>query len=794
MLELESRGRIAVLLQVLAVGLGFIALTLALWPARDPASPSTDLRLWLSLLVLVLELAVLVIARRGRLGVAAGLQTFGLWAVLSAAWHPVGPALALTAFPAVFIFLVALATLLLERRVALVFVLCCLATVTLGAWGTPAAGAFDRAQALRSAGLFGLAAALTVLLASEMRSQLQRGRLANRRLDLARANLRVEIDQRTAELEQANARLQIEVEERSQALATLRATADRYQQVQRRLDAILAYLPQIVLYETRGDGGSIVGNIEGLLGYPAASFRSDQQFFLHLIHPEDIRRVRRNFDRWTARGRQGVLTQEFRCRRADGSTLWLQDYAVSVTPPEGEPYLAGVLMDITERRHSEEEREHFTRQLRTAAETAERLTGILDPQVLMDQTVALMQERFGLYHVHFYLYEAETGHLVVRAGSGGIGKAMVEGGHCIPLGSPRGIVAHAAREQRYVLVDEVQEDDRFLPNPLLPATRSEVAVPLMGRDGLIGVLDVQDDRPYRFTASELDTFSTLAGQIAVAIENARIFDALKAANLRLREVDRLKSEFLANMSHELRTPLNSIIGYAELLLMGINGDLDAESAKDIQAIYDNGQQLLTLINDVLDLAKIEAGRMQLDREPIDVATLMEDVRVRNAGLLLRKPVDLRVAVEPNLPPLWADPVRMRQILGNLLSNAVKFTQEGSITLRAYRQGDALCLAVEDSGIGIAAEVLGSIFDKFRQVDGSSTRSSDGTGLGLAITRHLVELHGGQVGVHSQVGEGSVFTVRLPLEGALEGAPGAGRGASELAAAGEPAGLAMRPEA
>jgi len=774
-LELESRGRVAVLLQVLAVGLGLMALTLALWPTRDAASQSTELRLWLSLLVLVLEMAVLVIARRGRFAVAAGLQTFGLWAVLSAAWIPIGPALALTAFPAAFIFLVALATLLLERRTALAFALLCLVTVALGAWATPAASSLNRALALRSAGLFSLFAALTVLLSSEMRSQLLRGRQANRRLDLARANLRVEIDQRTAELEQANARLQVEVEERSQALATLRATADRYQQVQRRLDAILAYLPQIVLYETRGEGGSIVGNIEGLLGYPAASFRSDQQFFLHLIHPEDIRRVRRSFDRWIARGRQGVLTQEFRCRRADGRTIWLQDYAVSVSPPEGEPYLAGVLMDITERRRAEEERERFTRQLRTAAETAERLTGILDPQVLMDQTVALMQERFHLYHVHFYLYEAETGHLVVRAGSGGIGKAMVEGGHSIPLHAPQGIVAHAARERRSVQVDEVRDDARFLPNPLLPATRSEVAIPLLGRDGLMGVLDVQDDRPFRFTASELDTFSTLAGQIAVAIENARIFDALKAANLRLREVDRLKSEFLANMSHELRTPLNSIIGYAELLLMGINGDLDGESAKDIQAIYDNGQQLLILINDVLDLAKIEAGRMQLDREAIDVSALMEDVKVRNAGLLLRNPVALHVVVEPNLPPLWADPVRMRQILGNLLSNAVKFTHAGSITLRAYRQGNDICLAVEDSGIGIAPEVLGAIFDKFRQVDGSATRSSDGTGLGLAITRHLVELHGGQVGVHSQVGAGSVFTVRLPLEGALE----AGRSPSEL---------------
>jgi signal transduction histidine kinase len=284
----------------------------------------------------------------------------------------------------------------------------------------------------------------------------------------------------------------------------------------------------------------------------------------------------------------------------------------------------------------------------------------------------------------------------------------------------------------------------------------------LGRDGLIGILDVQDDRPFRFTASELDTFSTLAGQIAVAIENARIFDELKAANLRLREVDRLKSEFLANMSHELRTPLNSIIGYGELLLLGVNGELDAETRGDIQAIFDNGQLLLALINDLLDLAKIEAGKMRLELEAVDVKTLLEDVRVSNAGLILRKPLSLEVEVEEGLPLVQVDPVRIRQILGNLLSNAVKFTSEGRIRLRAYRQGDALFLAVQDSGIGIAAEAQEGIFDKFRQVDGSFTRRSDGTGLGLAITRHLVDLHGGQISVESSPGRGSVFTVRLPL--------------------------------
>jgi signal transduction histidine kinase len=363
--------------------------------------------------------------------------------------------------------------------------------------------------------------------------------------------------------------------------------------------------------------------------------------------------------------------------------------------------------------------------------------------------------------VHFYLYDRQKGELVVTAGSGEAGRKMVKAGHSIPTDAERSIVASAAKLQRYVLVEDVQDDPRFLPNPLLPETRSEVAIPLLARDGLMGVLDVQDDKAGRFTASDLDTFSTLAGQIAVAIENARVFEEMQRVMDRLREVDRLKSEFLANMSHELRTPLNSIIGYAELILMGINGELDEETSKDVQAIFDNGQQLLTLINDVLDLAKIEAGRMHLELEAVPIGPLLEEVRTRNAGLLLKKPIHMSVEVEQGLPHLMADRLRLEQILNNLVSNAVKFTEEGHLWLRAFRDGDEICLQVEDTGVGIDEEGLSTIFDKFRQADGSFTRRAKGTGLGLAITRHLVDMHEGRIHVRSIPDHGSTFTVCLP---------------------------------
>jgi signal transduction histidine kinase len=234
---------------------------------------------------------------------------------------------------------------------------------------------------------------------------------------------------------------------------------------------------------------------------------------------------------------------------------------------------------------------------------------------------------------------------------------------------------------------------------------------------------------------------------------------------RLREIDRLKSEFLASMSHELRTPLNSIIGYTEIMLMGLDTDLDPETLEDVQAIYDNGQHLLRIINDVLDLAKIEAGRLELNEEEVPVETLVDAASSSITGLLVNKekPVEFKIEVEDDLPTIHGDQVRLNQVINNLTSNAVKFTDEGHITLRAFRDDGWICLEVEDTGIGIAKEDLDKIFERFQQVDGSNARRQEGTGLGLAITRHLIEMHGGTITVKSEPGVGSTFTVRLPAE-------------------------------
>jgi signal transduction histidine kinase len=237
----------------------------------------------------------------------------------------------------------------------------------------------------------------------------------------------------------------------------------------------------------------------------------------------------------------------------------------------------------------------------------------------------------------------------------------------------------------------------------------------------------------------------------------------KAARDAIVTGDRLKSEFLANMSHELRTPLNSIVGYTDVLLMGIDGDLNDEMKLDVAAIQENSQTLLHIINDILDLAKIEAGRMTFELSELDIHALMEDVIRNSAGLVVNKSVEFMLDVEKKLPAITADEGRVTQILNNLVSNATKFTEEGSITLKAFAEGSEwVVMQVADTGIGMNEEDLQVIFDEFTQADSSQTRTVEGTGLGLTITRRLVQMHGGEISVESEQGKGSTFTVKLPV--------------------------------
>ncbi len=239
---------------------------------------------------------------------------------------------------------------------------------------------------------------------------------------------------------------------------------------------------------------------------------------------------------------------------------------------------------------------------------------------------------------------------------------------------------------------------------------------------------------------------------------------LAVARKQAEEASRLKDEFLANMSHELRTPLNAIIGYTQIILHGISGELNSRQRVNMERILYNSENLLALINDVLDVAKIEAGRMEIVRRPFELQPWADRVTTQMSGLAEKKQLDYRVVVDQALPEeIVGDAERLKQILLNLISNAIKFTEKGGVTIRVEQcNQEHWTISVADTGIGIPAHAIEYIFDEFRQVDGSKARQFGGTGLGLAIARNLTLMMDGKINVTSELGEGSIFTVTLPL--------------------------------
>jgi len=256
----------------------------------------------------------------------------------------------------------------------------------------------------------------------------------------------------------------------------------------------------------------------------------------------------------------------------------------------------------------------------------------------------------------------------------------------------------------------------------------------------------------------------LESKVAARTEELRVSNvSLREAIKKAQEADRLKSEFIANVSHELRTPLNSIIGFSKVLLGGLDGDITETQKVDLSAIYNSGRHLLEIINSILDISKIEAGKMELNISQFDVSPLISEIVTASQTLIMSKKLKIESRVPEGLPLLEADQTKIRQIIFNLVSNAAKFTEEGSITIRASTDEDIMEISVVDTGIGIEKDELAGIFERFRQVDGTSTRRAGGTGLGLSIARKFAEMHNGTLLVESKLGKGSVFTVVLPLK-------------------------------
>jgi len=293
--------------------------------------------------------------------------------------------------------------------------------------------------------------------------------------------------------------------------------------------------------------------------------------------------------------------------------------------------------------------------------------------------------------------------------------------------------------------------------------RSLLTVPILREQQIMGGLTVWRRQAGEFEPEVINLLQTFGTQSALAIHNARLFREIEAKGKQLEIASQHKSEFLANMSHELRTPLNAVIGFSEVLQEKLFGEMNDKQTEYVDDILSSGRHLLSLINDILDLSKVEAGRMELETttfylpDAIDNALLLIRERANRHGIKLNQVIDDR------LGDYSGDERKVKQVLLNLLSNAVKFTPEGGqIKVDAHLSDSAVIVSVTDTGIGIAKEDQEAIFEEFRQASGNYAHKREGTGLGLTLTRKFVEMHGGKIWVESEVGKGSIFTFTLPI--------------------------------
>ena len=293
--------------------------------------------------------------------------------------------------------------------------------------------------------------------------------------------------------------------------------------------------------------------------------------------------------------------------------------------------------------------------------------------------------------------------------------------------------------------------------------RGVLAVPMLREDQAYGGVFLARGEPGPFAPGEVALVETFAQQAAIAIDNVRLFREIQEKSRQLEIASKHKSDFLANMSHELRTPLNAIIGFSEVMLERLFGDINEKQEDYLRDIHASGKHLLGLINDILDLSKIEAGRMELDRSTFDLQTTLGNALTLVRERAQRHGIALELQVDPTVGEIFADERKLKQVLINLLTNAVKFTPDGGqVKLVASRAAGRVVIAVCDTGIGIAAEDHEAVFEEFRQVGGDYTRKQEGTGLGLALTRRFVELHGGHIRLESAPGKGSTFTFDIPV--------------------------------
>lgn len=409
-----------------------------------------------------------------------------------------------------------------------------------------------------------------------------------------------------------------------------------------------------------------------------------------------------------------------------------------------------------------------TGELATAAEVASAVSSSLDLDVVLQTSVQLIQERLGFYYVGICLIGSDSNALVLRGATGEAGQLLKAEEFQLAVGS-RSLVGAAAATGQPRVVQDVMTDPVYLELSQLPATKSEVAIPLLVGQTVIGVLDVQSAQHNSFTPETVKLLSTLADQIATGVHNAQLYtqqrqmaEHLAAVNARLQELDRTKDEFIQNVSHELRTPLALIRDYVEMLEGGMLSELKEEQRQPVTIIARRCRVMTKLVEDITTLLEIEARPPEMAL--VSLSELAQTVVEDFYALAERNRLALHTEIAPNLPPVMGEERYLHRVVDNLVNNALKFTPAGGVvTVQLFKENGRVILQVSDDGIGIPAEKQARVFERFYQVDGSARRRYGGAGLGLALVKEVVEAHGGQVTLESELERGSSFRVAIPVE-------------------------------
>jgi signal transduction histidine kinase len=405
-------------------------------------------------------------------------------------------------------------------------------------------------------------------------------------------------------------------------------------------------------------------------------------------------------------------------------------------------------------------------QLAATVEVSQAATSILDPDQLLQEVVQLVHDRFAYSYVGVYQLEEER--ILLQKSTGGGEKIRALKGEPLSLGDPCAL-SEAARtcEPAIVTWNAEEAEARFSSSYI----RAEAALPLKMGGRVIGVLDIlSTDSGQDFDEDTISVLQNVANQITIALQNAQAYAQARKTAERLHELDTFRSQFLANMSHELREPLTNIIGFSRLILKGLDGPITEQQQHDLQIIYANSQHLLGLINDLLDISQIEAGMMELQFQRVDLKEIIRSVMATTSALVRDKDVALIQRLPVSLPPIKADPTRIRQVLLHLLNNAAQSTDEGHIAIAVRQEDQELLVSVEDTGPGINPADQQHVFDRFENGQLGNAVRPGSDGLGLALSKEFVEMHGGKIWVTSTSDAGTSFFFTLPLAQETDATP------------------------